>query len=240
MAQVLNSAYTSMFLQERAEGQWLVPSMCQADRWNPEKKIDWETVRQTWLSRVQFVEELVGRREIVIEKSPPNLVRTKQLFQVFPNHKVIVFNRNPYALCASVLYRMHPASLDSEPKRLAILEKNTNAWIFRSRLLKEHIKHFKPVAFTYEDFCRDPGGRVKEIMAIVPELRGVDITREIKVKDYRPQHIANQNPRQIANLLPSEKKAIAEILNSEEELLRFFGYTSDWQKSVEHGDAGAS
>lgn len=229
-----------MFLQERAEGQWLVPSLRQANRWNPEKNVDWETVRRIWLSRVQFVEELVGKREIIIEKSPPNLVLTQQLLQAFPNHKVVVFNRNPYALCASVLYRVHPASLNSEQKRLVILERNAKAWIFRSRLLKEHIERYSPVTFTYEDFCRDPDGRVKEVVARVPELRGVDTTREIKVKDYRPQKIANQNPRQIENLLPAEKKAIAEILSSEEELLRFFGYTSEWEKPIEHGGAGTS
>ena len=36
LAQILNSAQETTFLNKRGEGQWLIPGLCEADRWNPD------------------------------------------------------------------------------------------------------------------------------------------------------------------------------------------------------------
>ncbi|HET7625136.1 MAG TPA: sulfotransferase [Verrucomicrobiae bacterium] len=240
LAQVLNSGFTSTLLEERAEGQWLVPGLCQKDRWNPNKYVDWESVRAVWFSRLSFIERLVGSRNVVIEKSPPNMIRAETLLRAFPRHKVVVFNRNPYACCASILYRKHKPVEISRDKRLETLKTVAVLWALRSDLLKTHVETFSPVSFTYEAFCKDPDNKVQEVIAQVPELRGIDTKRKIRVKDYKPQGIFNQNERQIGNLSHEERKSIGEVLRPYEAVLRFFGYTSDWQKNIEQGGAGTA
>lgn len=224
LAQALNSAHAATLLEERGEGQWLIPGMCQEDRWNPDKYIDWESVKAVWFSRLHFIESLVGKRDVVIEKSPPNIVRIEGLTKHFPKHEFIVFNRNPYACCASILYRNHaPRNLPDE-KRIEILKDKARLWVFRSEWLKRHIQTYAPIFFTYEQFCRDPKGTLEKVVAAVPELTGINPERLIKVKDYPPQQIIDQNERQIRNLSPADRDAISEVLRPHEKLLQFFGY----------------
>ena len=237
LAQVLNSAHHSTLIQKRGEGQWLVPGMCQADRWNPDKYIDWKSVKAVWSSRIRFIEEHVGKVSVVIEKSPPNLVRVDRLLETFPKHKIVAFNRNPYASCASMLYRVHDGKNKSRDERLAIVREIAAAWTFRSAWLKKQIDTYSPIHFTYENFCNDPEAAVKRITDHFSELIGIDIKRAIKVKDYRLQGISNQNERQIGNLSQCERSVIGAALRPHEELLRFFGYTSVWEKDLEQGGA---
>ena len=238
LTQVLNSAHHSTLLQKRGEGQWLVPGMCQADRWNPDKYIDWKSVKAVWSSKIRFIEEHVGKINVVIEKSPPNLVRTDRLLETFPKHKMVAFNRNPYASCASILYRVHDGKNKSNDERLEIIRRLAATWAFRSAWLKKQIDTYSPIHFTYENFCNDPEGIVKNITDQFSELIGIDTTRAIKVKDYQLQGISNQNERQIGNLSESERSVIGEALSSHEDLLQFFGYTSEWKNDVERGGAG--
>ena len=46
----------------------------------------------------------------------------------------------------------------------------------------------------------------------------------VKVKDYNPQPISNQNERQISMLADEEIEHISESLKSNTELLEYFGY----------------
>jgi hypothetical protein len=132
LAKILNSTPGSMILNGRAEGQWLIPGLCTNDRWDPWKYIDWESVKLVWSSRVALVEEMVAPVELVIEKSPPNLVRSNALLECFPKHEVLVFNRNPYGYCSSILYRQHQPEAKTLAQRAEILELMAHEWVYRS------------------------------------------------------------------------------------------------------------
>ena len=69
LAKILNTSPTSMMLHPRGEGQWLIPSMCTHDRWNPIKRIDWPLVKKTWYSRYNAINDLVGNIRIIIVKT---------------------------------------------------------------------------------------------------------------------------------------------------------------------------
>lgn len=238
LAKILNSAHSSMTLKKNGEGQSLIPGLHKSGRWNPEMKIDWSSVKAVWMSKVRMVEELVGRIDFVIEKSPPNLVRSAQLLEQFPKHEIIVFNRNPYANCASLLYRHHQPDLKSEDERIATLKVLAKKWLIRAGYAKNIITHHSPVTFTYEELCGDVAATVAKIKEQIPLLEGISPELEIKVKDYPPQKISDQNKRQIANLSEREKEAIGESFKEHEELLNSFGYTSDYTEDVEQGGAG--
>jgi hypothetical protein len=239
LAKVLNSAWSSMALTSDCEGQWLVPGLCKSDRWDPGKWVDWESVRLTWLSKVRMVEELTGKARIVIEKSPPNLVRHNELLATFPNHEIIVFNRNPFANCSSILYRNYPAEDMSDNDRLEILENLAKKWINRSSYAMKVSSLHSSLTITYEQFCADSSGIVKMLIDRIPSLQGIDPDLEIRVKDYPAQKITNFNNVQISKLTPREIEMIGIVLSKHEALLNQFQYTSDWRKDIKEGGASS-
>jgi hypothetical protein len=226
LVRILNTSPYAMLLQRNGEGQWLVPSLCEGDRWDLEKPIDWDAVKQTWGKTIEQVNQLVGTIQVVLEKSPPNLVRLEALMQQFPNSVSFGFVRDPYANCASTLYRHHQPDQLAGNDRRRTLTALANQWIFRAEQLRDRITTLSLLHFTYEQFCADPGRYIAQVQGICPALRDVDVTATVDIKDYQPQPIIDQNPRQIARLLPQDLEIIAEVLVARTDLLNFFGYSA--------------
>jgi hypothetical protein len=91
------------------EGQHLVksfmpypPTLGCGGRWTEKEAIfrnannyDWPSIKRVWGSKW-------GDKEILLEKSPPNVLRCDLLAGQFPNIKFVFLIRNPYAFCGSV------------------------------------------------------------------------------------------------------------------------------------------
>jgi len=225
LAQLLNSCHTSAFLQKRAEGQWLIPGMCEKGRWDRGKYIDWNSVRAVWHQRINLLRESDQNLDLIIEKSPPNTVRIDHLINAFPNSTLMAFNRNPYANCASILHRRHEQAAKSSADHIILVKSKAERWLFRSRWIRKWITEMDVVNFTYEEFCSDPAACISRLYEYIPSLRTVDVDATIKVKDYEKQKLANQNTRQIAGLNRQVIDAISEVLDSDIELVTFFGYS---------------
>jgi len=217
-----------MILTHNAEGQWLLPGMCDpGDRWDPDKTIEWESVKAVWQQKIFSIERLCGPIDVVIEKSPPNLLRPEGLATTFPKHHFVVFNRNPFAAVSSDLYRDHdPSKLDAS-QRLEVVHASANAWLKRARALRQHSQALEAVTFTYEEFCAAPQTHVDRILERVPELVDVNVDIQFKVKDYEVQGLVNQNDKQIARLTDAERVAIAVELSEDLSVVEFFGYSAE-------------
>jgi hypothetical protein len=225
LAKILNTSKNTMLLHEKGEGQWLIPQMCEPDRWKPEKKIDWKVVKLVWLNQYKRVFSQENHTALIVEKSPPNIVRAEQIFKHFNNAVFMAFNRNPYANCSSILHRNYVVEKLSKEKRIAILENLARLWIFRSRHIRSFIEVHNIYYFTYEAFCEQPIKCINGLIEICPELKDVNVNAHVKVKDYKAQGIVNQNPRQIEWLDQDEIAVISSVLSAEEALLKFFGYS---------------
>lgn len=224
LAELLNSSHRTTFLQERAEGQWLVPGMCENDRWDAAKQIDWDSVKATWLSKYQEIQQLVKNVDIVIEKSPPNMLRIKQLISIFPNYSLLAFNRNPYANCVSIMYRNYKPDNKSQEERHQVLGVLAKSWLEKSALIRDLVLELKINMFTYEEFCSDISGCIKQIDLPFDVLRSINVASVVKVKDYKPQPIISQNERQLSNLTAAEVGLLNDIFAKESDVLSFFGY----------------
>ncbi len=225
LAQALNSSPNSSFLQRRAEGQWLIPGMCRLpDAWERKAYMDWGSIRAVWMERVKLIQEAVGNVEVIIEKSPPNLLRIDNIIDTFPNNVVIAFNRDPYANCSSRLFRRYKPELMTEKEITEILELLASEWIIRSKWVKKWISELNLLNSTYERFCENPADYLNEIINICPQLKEFNSKKNFKIKDYSPAKISNQNARQISNLSPGQVKALSEVLENEADLLDYFGY----------------
>ena len=221
---LLNSSHRTMILQETGEGQWLIPGLCEKDRWCPDKEINYLSIKAVWLSKFQEIKRLTHNVDVVIEKSPPNMMRIEKLSSQFKNHSFIANNRNPYANCASILYREHDVeNVDSE-QRIRILSKLADDWIKRSQKIRELVLRLNIPLITYEDFCHDPSSILNKLELPYGVSDTINPKAKVKVKDYKFQGIFNQNRRQISYLKKEEIKHLNNILNTNEELLFFYGY----------------
>jgi hypothetical protein len=181
-------------------------------------------VKATWLSKYQEIKRLVQNVDVVIEKSPPNMIRIKQLTSVFRNYSLLAFNRNPYANCASILYRNYAPDNKSSEERLQILTNLASSWIEKSMLIREVVRDLRIPLFTYEAFCSDISRCIKKIDLPADVLQSINVESVVKVKDYQPQKILSQNERQISKLAKTEIRLLTDILSKEADLLSFFGY----------------
>ncbi|WP_323269556.1 sulfotransferase [Synechococcus sp. CCY9201] len=224
LAEIINTSHRTMILQPTGEGQWLLPGLCENDRWNPEKDVNYLSVKATWLNAYQQVRRLTQNVDVVIEKSPPNMMRMKQLSSQFRDHSFLANNRDPYANCASRLYRNHDADNLSSDKRKEVLSSIAEDWIMRSYKIKELISTLNAPLLTYEDFCRNPSSVINMLNTPKGVSESIDPDANVKVKDYDSQPVSNQNERQISKLVNGEIEHISELLKSNTELLEYFGY----------------
>jgi Sulfotransferase family len=220
----LNTSPYSMLLNSDGEGQWLVPGLSDSDRWNPEKQIDWKEVRQTWLKKYHEINRLVANIQVVLEKSPPNLVRFDHFKKHFQNSVFMVLNRDPYANCSSKFHRTQNSDKFLPEERLQSLSKLAADWVVKSSYLFRAIEAENLLFFTYEQFCEEPEICLNRVLELCPELEQIDTSVNVRVKDYPAQQLSNQNQRQIDLLHANEIEAISSILAPKIELLQKFGY----------------
>ena len=224
IVKLLDSSPRSMLLNERGEGQWMIPGLCEKDRWDPGKKVNYQSVRAVWLHEYQRRKALDARIDVVIEKSPPNMMRIEEISACFRSCSFIANNRNPYASSSSILYRQHDADNLESGKRRLHLEGITGQWVLRSRVIRELVGRLGVPLVTYEQFCGDTGLLLDQLPAPEGFAATVDPNARVKVKDYPVQGIASQNHRQIARLRPEEISACSEILRHHGDLIGFFDY----------------
>lgn len=186
--------------------------------------IDTKSIRSVWLNQYQTINSLVGNIDVVIEKSPPNMVRLEKLLSLFSSTAVIANNRNPYANVSSILYRTLQPERMSPAERSKALKRLANNWLQRSKVILDLTKRLSIPLITYERFCEDPSTAIQQL-PMPKYFRGsINIHTTLKVKDYGSQKIANQNPRQIERLKASDIEVVSSTLSTHEALLRCFDY----------------
>ena len=132
MAQLLNSGeHTMFFFGWNGEGQWLVPDLSGKDRWNKDLAVDYKSVRAAWMVEFRQVRKNHPRVTTVIEKSPPNMMRLSKLAESFKNHSFLANNRNPYAVCSSIYYRVHAEKMvgADEMSRSMLFRELAESWM---------------------------------------------------------------------------------------------------------------
>jgi hypothetical protein len=213
-----------MILSKNGEGQSLIPGLYEKDRWNPDKEINYESVKAVWLNAFQKEKKRNPHIDVVIEKSPPNMMRIEKLSLQFTNYSFLANNRDPYANCASILYRNHDPENISSRKRKEVLEGLAQHWLRRSYKLKEIIVNNKIPLLTYEQFCQNTSSILDVLDLPEGVSDSIDINAKVKIKDYKIQTISNQNERQISNLTRADIESVGSILKTDAALLEMFGY----------------
>ena len=211
-------------LHNKAEGQWLIPGLKKGDRWEQNKFVDYKSVKTVWLAKYQQIKKERPLCEYIIEKSPPNMMRINELAKQFKSYSLVANNRNPYANCASMLFRNHDVVNLDQQAREKIISNLVDLWVIRSNQIKMLVVNQTIPLLTYEDFCGEPELLIDNLQISEKIKNTINTKQCVQVKDYLPQPIKNQNERQISLLKESDIQLITKQLNNHDDLLKFFGY----------------
>lgn len=224
LAKVINTSVRTMLLSSSGEGQWRVPGLCEDDRWDDSKEVEYTSVRAVWLRIFEKEKRVNPKVDVVIEKSPPNMMRIDDLAHKFQDHSFLANNRNPYANCSSIFFRNHKPQKMIMSDRRETIERLAKGWVMRSHKIMEIVKRKNIPMVTYEDFCESPSSIISNLDLPEGVSDTIDVNARVQVKDYKEQVLSNQNKKQISRLSAVELSYISDVLKSERELLEFFNY----------------
>lgn len=149
------SKHVSSYYAVNNEMQWIIPGLAEPDRWWPEKPVCYRSVAGTLNKAAEQARHDKPETAYFVEKSPPNMVRHRDLVSLFETPKVLVNNRDPYANIASQISRYsqtHYEGLD----RVDTVRHLAKIWIYRSQFLAEIAETYDAPILTYEGFCDAP------------------------------------------------------------------------------------
>ena len=181
-------------------------------RWEPSHKVNWSFVKKQWLKYWDV------SKPILLEKSPPNLVRAKSIEQYFAPSYFIVLTRNPYSLCQSLI------------KRSNFTPEHAAQFTIKCLLLQKHnIETLNNVIkIAYEEMVENTNSIVDKLKIFIPELG------ELQISNVNAEFgaIANMNNDKIKQLSAEEINIINNEFVNNKEVLEFFGYRYNEKESL--------
>jgi hypothetical protein len=181
------------------------------DRWDENQSFNWALIKQEWRKYWDIT------KPVLLEKSPPNLVRAKQIEKFFEPSYFIILIRNPYAQCEGLMRRKGVSA-----KAAAELV------IGRMKLQQANLISLQNLMLLrYEDLCDETEAVKKRLVDFLPELGDLNTAKRYKSHNVLNEElpITNLNTLKIASLSQSDLQSINSVFTSEIELLSFFGYS---------------
>lgn len=215
-------------LNHSFEGQRLVKGLMDSDRWWPEKFVDYEAVLGAWSHRIAETDP-AGRYRFWLEKSPANLVRHRQLFSYFPDHRVVVNNRAPVDNIAAQVRRYLFKEYHGA-RRPLVVRHLARIWLWRSRLLMQAAREHGYPCVSYEAFRRAPDS-ITEAFGLEP------LAPDFVMPLGGTPKSGNDMSR---NLTDHEREMVVEELSGARDVLEFFGYDLAIELAGECEGTGAS
>ncbi|HAA17937.1 MAG TPA: hypothetical protein DCP28_03845 [Cytophagales bacterium] len=179
-------------------------------RWDPSAPLDWEAIQREWM---KYWDQT---KPILLEKSPPNLLRAEAIASVFRPAYFLVMTRNPYAQCESIMRRSGwSATASAEFAMLSLKFQKHNLEVLPNALF-----------VTYEHLTDSPEEVVGKIKEWLPESSDLNPNQEFNAHNYlqKPLAIQNLNAEKIKALSPQDMADINRVFSSQSELLTYFGY----------------
>lgn len=155
-------------------------------------------------------------RGYLLEKSPPNTVRSRWLQKNFAPARFIVVTRNPYVVAEGIRRR-----------RNCTIEEAAEHWTTAHRILLKDLPHLQKVLrITYERLCdntRDVLGEIEEFLELDRPFDRDVLAREFNIHNMQeqPAYIQNFNQRSLDRLSPDQIETVTRIAG---DVMQQFGY----------------
>ena len=180
--------------------------------WHNKVIYPWQEIKKVWM---KYWDQ---RKYILMDKSNTNIMRVKEIKQVFDNIFFLAMVRNPYAHVEGIMRRND-----------ASIEYAANFALKCLRYQKENKENEKDILFiSYEDLCDKKNKSVERIKAFIPELGNINSDLEFSAHNFKTKDkmkIQNLNDEKISKLSSDQIKEINSYFKQEESLLLYFGYS---------------
>jgi hypothetical protein len=197
-----------------AEGQFLpeVRDILRRDPWNADVRLPWERIKAVWHGYWD------PRKALLVEKSPPHIIRASEIADHFRPAYFILMVRNPYAHCEGLIRRNGWSATESAK--------------FSVRCLREQARNVEQLentlCFTYEQLTENPQAISLRIQAFMPEIGELKYTDRFSLRSLdgvakRP--LLNLNRKKINALSMQDLKEINNVLRENDDIMTFWGYS---------------
>lgn len=216
LAEVLSSSssVSSNNYSHTREGQLLptvVDHMFSHKRqWEKDLEIDWEFVKREWRKYWDV------RKTILLEKSPPNLLRAQAIQDTFEPAYFLIFVRDPYPHCETFI------------RKNGFSPREAAAFVIRTlKVQQKNLKELdRTVLLHYETLVQDPQTFKNQLTAFLPQLRDIRTGGVFSAHNFhnKPQVLKNFNQEKMDRMSPAVISEINEVFLQNKHLLDYFGY----------------
>lgn len=179
-------------------------------RWDKSKTLPWKVIKIQW-------EKYWDQTKVVLlEKSPPNIIRAVEIENEFSPAYFLCITRNPYAFCESVIRKENISAEDAARFVIECFE--------HQRFNIDNLKNV--LYFSYENFTNNIEKTKQEIIDFLPEIADIKTSGKFSAHNYFAQksEIINYNTSSIARLKRSELNKINSVFDKNKNLLKSFNY----------------
>jgi hypothetical protein len=179
-------------------------------RWNIDRKYDWRFIKREWLKYWDV------SRPILLEKSPPNVIRALEIQAHFKPAYFICMVRNPYATCEGLIRRNH----DQPGKAARFI---MNCYKYQKKNV-ENLEH--AVLVNYEELTENTKHVADRFAGFLPGLSDINIHLVSRAHNYKkkPMPIKNMNYEKITKLKQEQLSEINSVFEKDKKTLDYFGY----------------
>tara|TARA_R110002072_G_scaffold100555_5_gene221565 strand:- start:26427 stop:27143 length:717 start_codon:yes stop_codon:yes gene_type:complete len=195
------------------EGQFL-PELKEVMRdkpWRGDHTLPWGDIKRVWESYWD------KSKPVLLEKSPPNLIRTREIRANFQPVRFIVMVRNPYAQAEGLMRRNNwTASRAANFSMMCLRTQLENASTLDDSLV-----------MTYESLVQDPVKACAQMAGFIEELSDVDPSASFEVHSIdgtRHRPITDLNSKKIAALSADDMATINTVFQQHRETIAAWGY----------------
>jgi hypothetical protein len=195
------------------EGQFLpeLEGVMRDKPWDASRALPWPEIKAVWESYWDM------SKPVLLEKSPPNIIRTQDIEANFQPVRFVVMVRDPYAHSEGLMRRNNW---------------NVNfAASFAMMCLRTQLQNARnldsAMVLTYESLVQDPAQTCQQLETFLPQLGELDHAASFEVHSVdgtldRP--ITDLNAKKIAGLSADTIAAMNKVFAQHQETLAAWGY----------------
>ena len=204
-----------------SEGQFIpeVKEVMRQDPWNSDVKLPWKKIKEVW---DRYWDQ---DKPLLLEKSPPHIIRTSEIVEHFSPIYFLLMIRNPYAHCEGLIRRNRNAKKAAEFTVRCMRQQAENADTLNNTL-----------CFTYEELVKNPEFISRKIRSFLPEIGELKHTQKFKVHSIDgvlERELTNLNNKKINNLSVNDLKQINKVLKENADIMDYWGYEY-YEPSLHH------
>jgi hypothetical protein len=179
-------------------------------RWESDREYDWNYIKIIWLKYWDVT------KKVLVEKSPPNIMRAQRIEQVFHPSYFICMVRDPYAHCEGLMRRNNWTAIEAADFAIkCLIHQQKNIAVLNNVIL-----------IKYEDLVQNAEKVIDEMKVFIKELTDISVKDKFKAHNFSGESLGlvNLNKMKIDKFSQEDLDAINNVFELHKDVLFFFNY----------------